>query len=72
MLSWVYLSTVLCWLNDKEKNLNKTKLFLDRRIEEVLKFGKNSGKVISMINNSKISLKIINLIKEFKNQNKRS
>ena len=72
LLSWVYLSTVLCWLNDKEKNLNNTKLFLDRRIEEVLKFGKNSGKVISMMNNSKIFSKIINLIKEFKTQNKRS
>ena len=46
--------------------------FSKERIEEVLKFGKNSGKVISMMNNSKIFSKIINLIKEFKTQNKRS
>ena len=49
----------------KENNLTKTKLFLDRRIEEVLKFGKKSGKLKSIVNNANISNKIINLIKEF-------
>ena len=65
LLSWVYFSTILFWLNIKENNLTKTKLFLDRRIEEVLKFGKKSGKLKSIVNNANISNKIINLIKEF-------
>ena len=66
LLSWVYCSTLLCWINDKDLKLSKTKLFLDRRIEEVLKFGKNSGKFKSIINDLSLSEKIINIIQEFK------
>ena len=45
LLSWVYLSTLLCWFNDKSKNIKETKLFLNRRIDEVLKFGKTSSNI---------------------------
>lgn len=66
LLSWVYLSTILCWLNDKDKNLKETKLFCNRRIDEVLKFGKKSANVKSKISNLNISNKLITTIKELK------
>jgi len=66
LLSWVYITTFLCWLNDDNKNLSKTKIFLNKRIDEVLQFGKNSGKFKSIVNNFNISKKIIALIQNFK------
>lgn len=66
LLSWVYLSTILCWLNDKDKNLKETKLFCNRRIDEVLKFGKKSANVKSKLSNLNISNKLITTIKELK------
>ena len=69
LLSWVYTSTLLCWVNDKDKKLSKTKLFLDRRIDEVLAFGKNSGKLKNIFNNMNISEKIISMVKKFKTNN---
>lgn len=66
LLSWVYLSTVICWFNDKNKNIKDTKLFLNRRLDEVLEFGKQSGKIKAKMSNLKISNKLINIIKELK------
>ena len=66
LLSWVYITTFLCWLNDNDKKLSKTKIFLNKRIDEVLQFGKNSGKLKSIVNNFKISKKIIHLLQDFK------
>ncbi len=66
LLSWVYLSTILCWFNDKDKNLKETKLFCNRRIDEVLKFGKKSANVKSKLSNLNISNKLITTIKELK------
>ncbi len=72
LLSWVYISTFLCWLNDNDKNLSKTKFFLNKRIDEILQFGKNSGKLKSIINNVNISSKIIDLLKNFKKNYKKN
>jgi len=66
LLSWVYITTLICWFSDKSKNINDTKLFLNRRIDEVLEFGKQSGKVKSKISKLNISNKLINLIKSLK------
>mgnify|MGYP003987539409 FL=1 len=66
LLSWVYLSTLLCWFNDKTKNANETKLFLNRRIDEVLEFGKKSSIIKSKISNFSIFNKLIKIIKELK------
>ena len=66
LLSWVYLSTILCWFNDKDKNLNETKLFCNRRIDEVLNFGKKSAMLKGKISNLNISNKLITAIKELK------
>ena len=66
LLSWVYLSTLLCWFNDKSKNIKETKLFLNRRIDEVLKFGKTSANIKSRISDFNIFNKLISVIKDLK------
>jgi ubiquinone biosynthesis protein COQ9 len=66
LLSWVYITTLICWFNDKSKNIQDTKLFLNRRIDEVLEFGKQSGKIKSKISKLNISNKLINIIKNLK------
>ena len=66
LLSWVYLSTLLCWFNDKSKNIEETKLFLNRRIDEVLKFGKTSASIKSRISDFNIFNKLISVIKDLK------
>ena len=66
LLSWVYLSTLLCWFNDKSKNIEETKLFLNRRIDEVLKFGKTSATIKSRISDFNIFNKLISVIKDLK------
>lgn len=45
LLSGIIASTTLVWLNDDSKNLQKTSAFLDRRIENVMLFGKFKGKL---------------------------
>lgn len=49
LLSKVYSSTLLFWLNDESDNYQETWQFLDRRIAEVLKIGKNIGETKSKI-----------------------
>ena len=66
LLSWVYLSTLLCWFSDKSKNIEETKLFLNRRIDEVLKFGKTSASIKSRISDFNIFNKLISVIKNLK------
>jgi len=66
LLSWVYIATFLCWINDNDKKLSKTKIFLNKRIDEVLQFGKNSGKLKSIASNFNISSKIIDLLQNLK------
>ncbi|HIG08831.1 MAG TPA: COQ9 family protein [Alphaproteobacteria bacterium] len=66
LLSWVYITTLICWFNDKSRNINDTKLFLNRRIDEVLEFGKQSGKIKSKISKLNITNKLINIIKDLK------
>ena len=66
LLSWVYLSTLLCWFNDKSKNIEETKLFLNRRIDEVLKFRKTTANIKSKISNFNIFNKLISVIKDLK------
>lgn len=45
LLSAVITSTTLAWLNDDTPDLEKTQQFLDRRIENVMQFGRLVGKV---------------------------
>ena len=40
ILSGVYSSTLLYWLNDESKKFNNTESFLDRRLNDVSKIGK--------------------------------
>ncbi len=40
LLGVVYVSTALYWMNDKSESFGESWSFLDRRIENVLKFGK--------------------------------
>ena len=47
LLSGVYSSTLLYWLNDKSADFSATWAFLDRRIAEVLKVAGRLGKGIS-------------------------
>jgi ubiquinone biosynthesis protein COQ9 len=49
LLSGVIASTTLYWLNDQSENMSDTVAFLDRRIENVLKIGKLTGKIKSFI-----------------------
>ena len=66
LLSWVYLSTLLCWFNDAKKDIKETKLFLNRRIDEVLQFGQKSASIKSKIYNLNIFNKLIITIKDLK------
>lgn len=49
LLSKVYSSTVLFWLNDESKNHEDSWAFLNRRIEDVLKIGKSMAETKSKI-----------------------
>ena len=40
ILSGVYTSTLLFWINDESNELKNTEDFLDRRLKDVLKIGK--------------------------------
>ena len=40
LLSGVIASTTMAWLNDADEDMEKTKAFLDRRIENVMQLGK--------------------------------
>ena len=51
LLSGVYSSTLLYWLNDKSADYAATWDFLDRRIAEVLKVGGRLGKSMSAVMN---------------------
>lgn len=46
LLSGVYSSTLLYWLNDSSEDFAQTWAFLDRRISEVLKVAGNLGKAV--------------------------
>jgi ubiquinone biosynthesis protein COQ9 len=52
LLSGVYSSTVLFWLNDRSADRAETWAFLDRRIENALRlggaFGKTAGKLLGL------------------------
>ena len=43
LLAEVYVTTVLCWLQDSEPEHEATRAFLERRVAEVLRFGKQLG-----------------------------
>ncbi len=45
LLSGIIVSTTLAWLNDPSENMDNTKAFLDRRIENVMQLGKIINKV---------------------------
>ena len=47
LLTWVYSSTFLYWLKDNSDEFEKTWIFLDRRIEEVLKLPKLPHKIMN-------------------------
>lgn len=47
ILSKVYMSTLMVWLNDNSPNLADTEAFLRRRIENVMQFEKLKAKVKS-------------------------
>ncbi len=49
LLSWVYSSTFLYWLQDNSEEFHKTWNFLDRRIDEVLSLPKIPQKIIQKI-----------------------
>lgn len=45
LLSGVLTATVLHWLNDESVGFEKTRVFLDRRIDDAMKLGKLAGQV---------------------------
>jgi len=45
LLSGVLVSTTLAWLDEGDEDMERTKAFLDRRIENVMKLGKVLGKI---------------------------
>lgn len=49
LLSGVYSSTLLFWLNDESEGSAETWAFLSRRIDEVLKIGGNLGKGVKTL-----------------------
>ena len=53
LLSGVYSSTLLFWLNDKSEGHEASWAFLERRIDEVLKIGGTLGKNIGKLLNLK-------------------
>jgi ubiquinone biosynthesis protein COQ9 len=44
-LAGVYLTTLLCWLNDRSEGSAETWAFLDRRIDEVIRLGRARGRL---------------------------
>ncbi|MBK5921492.1 hypothetical protein CCR80_10670 [Rhodothalassium salexigens] len=48
ILSGVYASTVLVWMGDDTPDLDETRAFLARRIENVMQFEKTKAKVLSL------------------------
>jgi ubiquinone biosynthesis protein COQ9 len=50
-LAAVLVATLLYWLEDISPDNEETWAFLDRRIEDVMRFGQWRGKVLGMINN---------------------
>ena len=55
-----------CWIDDKDKKFKDTKVFLDKRISEVLLFGQKTRKIKERISNQEISDKILNIINQIK------
>ena len=49
LLSGVYSSTVLFWLNDRSADRSETWSFLDRRIENALRLGGTFGKMVGKL-----------------------
>lgn len=49
LLSGVLTSTMLYWLNDKSDDMDDTLAFLERRIDNVLRFGRVTGGIVSKI-----------------------
>ncbi|MEI7668899.1 MAG: COQ9 family protein [Pseudomonadota bacterium] len=49
ILSGVYTSTVLFWLNDNSPDMVETKLFLQRRLQNVAEFGKFKKKITACL-----------------------
>lgn len=45
LLSGVYVSTLMCWLNDRSEDSEETWQFLDRRIENVMQIQKARARV---------------------------
>ena len=52
LLMQVYASTILFWLNDDSPNTEASWEFLDRRIQDVLKMGKQIGKTRASVSAS--------------------
>lgn len=48
LLSGILATTMLVWLDDDSENEQKTRDFLDRRIENVMQFGRILGKIKKM------------------------
>lgn len=51
ILSGVYTSTLLFWLQDDSEDFTDTREFIDRRIENVMKFEKLKGKALDIFSN---------------------
>ena len=49
LLAWVYSTTVLYWLDDDSEGAEDTWAFLERRIDDVMRFGKATGRLRSMV-----------------------
>ena len=45
LLSGILVSATLFWLNDASEHMDNTKSFIDRRIKNVMQFGKVLGKI---------------------------
>ena len=45
LLSGILVSATLFWLNDTSEHMDNTKSFIDRRIENVMQFGKVLGRI---------------------------
>ena len=53
LLAGVITSTTIVWMNDKSANYQKTRDFLDNRIENVLMVGKAVGKILGHVKSFK-------------------
>ena len=49
LLSGILASTAYVWLNDESDDKEKTTAFLERRIDNVLKFGKTAGSILQYV-----------------------